>query len=59
MTSIKLTCAEYLRLRDEAAEHLSMHSKLQLLAGELPHDNPRLISAWNIFTAVMLEEYSK
>lgn len=59
MTSIKLTCAEYQRLRDEAAEHLTMHAKFQLLAGELPHDNPRLISAWNIFATAMLEEYSK
>tara|TARA_Y100000015_G_scaffold24269_1_gene23407 strand:+ start:369 stop:617 length:249 start_codon:yes stop_codon:yes gene_type:complete len=57
MTSIKLTCAEYQRLRDEAAEHLTIFAKAQLLAGELPHDNLRLRQAWDIFATAMLEEY--
>ena len=59
MTSIKLTCAEYQRLRDEAAEHLTIFAKFQLLAGEIPMESPRVSAAWDLFATAMLEEYSK
>lgn len=56
---IKLSPAEYIRLMHEAADNLTIFGKFQLLAGELPHDNPRLRQAWNAFATVMLEEYNK
>ena len=60
MTSyIKLTCAEYDRLREQAAEHLTVHAKFQLLAGELPRCSPRIRQAFDIFATAMQEEYSK
>ena len=55
----KLTCGEYQRLRDEAAEHLTIFAKFQLLAGELPPHHPRLNQAWHVFAEAMLEEYRK
>jgi hypothetical protein len=55
----KLTCAEYQRLRDEAAEHLTIFAKFQLLAGEIPMESPRVSAAWDLFATAMLEEYSK
>lgn len=55
----ELTCGEYQRLRDEAAHHLTIFAKFQLLAGELPRHNPRITQAWDIFATAMLEEYSK
>ena len=59
MTSIKLTCAEYQRLRDEAAEHLTIFAKFQLLAGEMPMQSPRVSAAWDLFATAMLEEHRK
>ena len=55
----ELTNGEYQRLRDEAAKHLTIFAKFQLLAGELPRHNPRITQAWDIFATAMLEEYSK
>ena len=59
MTTTELTCAEYDRLREQAAQHLTVHALFALLAAKLPKRNLRVAQAWDIFATAMLEEYSK
>lgn len=59
MTTTELTCAEYDRLREQAAQHLTVHALFALLAGRLPRHNHKVRKAWDIFATAMLEEYSK
>jgi len=59
MTTTELTCAEYDRLREQAAQHLTVHARFCLLAAVLPRQNYKVQKAWDVFARAMQEEYSK